>query len=473
MVPVTGGYMAKKYLFIALFLINALVLFSQPYSTGAILDPEVYAQVPQKAATRDLISLPRSVTLKTYAPYPGDQGPFSTCGGWASAYAARTIAESIGLRRLDRTLTTSNAFSPAFVYRSISNDPTCLAYTFLKDALDLMKNQGIPKRLSTEDYDFRGLPPSSYASSIKYPIKDYARIITYSGGETADSRIRAVKRALAEGKPVLIGMPVYSPSFGEAQGRWIPQLRTDRNLGGHFMCVVGYDDDMYGGAFEIQNSWGTRWGNDGYIWVTYTDFGVHVTEAYELIENMFAYQETAEFSGSVFIETKDANRPMEVEFVSDGYYRTKTSHPSGTLFRYLMNCDKPAYLYAFAANDVDRNSYYRIFPQDGVLAVLDYRQNTFAFPPDRPGEIDWMELYGTPGAEYLVVLFSKQPLDIDAIGRRFMGARGNFAARVESAVGANFIRPQLASYQRDSIAYTAQSSNQNAVFGLLLAIDHR
>jgi hypothetical protein len=136
----------------------------------------------------------------------------------------------------------------------------------------------------------------------------------------------------------------------------------------------------------------------------------------------------------------------------------------------MMNCDKPAYLYAFAA---DTHSYTRIFPGDGVLAVLDYRQNTFTFPPDRPGEIDWLELDETPGTDYLVVLFSKQPLEIDAIGRRFMNARGNFAEKVEQAVGSNFIRPSTASYERNRMAYTAQSSNANAVFGLLLAIEHR
>jgi len=77
------------------------------------------------------------------------------------------------------------------------------------------------------------------------------------------------------------------------------------------------------------------------------------------------------------------------------------------------------------------------------------------------------------GTDYLVVLFSKQPLDIDAIGRSFMGARGNFAQRVEQAVGRNFIRPQNAKYEKNRMAYIAQSNNANAVFGLLLAIEHR
>jgi C1A family cysteine protease len=51
------------------------------------------------------------------------------------------------------------------------------------------------------------------------------------------------------------------------------------------MCVIGYDDDMYGGAFEIQNSWGTGWGNDGYIWISYGTFAAFVNQAYEISED--------------------------------------------------------------------------------------------------------------------------------------------------------------------------------------------
>jgi len=474
--------MVKKTLFLILFLASALSLFPQTFGTGAIHDPELYNSVPQKAATRDITELPPSFSLKAYAPYPGHQGQYGTCNAWANAYAARTIAESIGLNRLDRTLTTSNTFSPVFVYRNISNDPDCRKGTPIQYALELMKEQGAPKRLRIEyTEDFKKIPLSLFASSPKYRIKDYTRLFTaawssvrgfYNATDGA-SKVKAVKKALSERKPVIICMECPD-SFNNwsIKDLWMPTESPGVNYieACHALCVVGYDDDKFGGAFEIQNSWGTDWGNGGYVWVRYTDFGNHVMEAYELIEDLLAYNNVAEFSGSVEIEMRDSERSMEVEFVNAGYYKTKSSHPSGTLFRYIMNCDKPAYLYAFAA---DADSLTRIFPAEGVSAVLDYRENVFAFPPDRPGEIDWMELDDVAGTDYLVVLFSKQPLDIKAIEERFMSARGNFVQRVGQAVGRNFIRPQYAKYEKNRIAYNAQSSNGNAVFGLLLAIEHR
>ena len=53
--------------------------------------------------------------------------------------------------------------------------------------------------------------------------------------------------------------------------------------GRHAMCTIGYDDKKFGGAFEIQNSWGTRYGKGGFIWIRYKDFGEFVYNAIELI----------------------------------------------------------------------------------------------------------------------------------------------------------------------------------------------
>jgi len=41
------------------------------------------------------------------------------------------------------------------------------------------------------------------------------------------------------------------------------------NACGHAVTIVGYDDDKYGGALKILNSWGTQWGDNGYFWLPY------------------------------------------------------------------------------------------------------------------------------------------------------------------------------------------------------------
>jgi hypothetical protein len=43
------------------------------------------------------------------------------------------------------------------------------------------------------------------------------------------------------------------------------------SIGGHAMCIVGYDTGKDGGkgAFKVRNSWGKSWGASGYCWVSF------------------------------------------------------------------------------------------------------------------------------------------------------------------------------------------------------------
>ena len=237
--------------------------------------------------------------------------------------------------------------------------------------------------------------------------------------------------------------------------------------GGHAMCVVGYDDDRYGGAFEILNSWGTDWGNNGYIWIRYRDFAAFVDSAFEMIEHLTLFKHTTLYAASIEIEVFNDPGGMPVIFDQQGFYRTQSSYPSGTEFRFLMNNRYPAYVYAFA-DDESTAGTTRIFPPSGVSPVLDYSDSTIAWP----GENLWLQMDDVPGTTYLIVLYSKEALNIAAIERRFVNERGSFPDRVARAVGANFINYSNVQYNASRIEFSGVSINPRAVFGLLLAINH-
>jgi len=46
------------------------------------------------------------------------------------------------------------------------------------------------------------------------------------------------------------------------------------------MCIIGYDDNKFGGSFEVMNSYGTQFGDNGFVWITYTDMKKYMQEAY-------------------------------------------------------------------------------------------------------------------------------------------------------------------------------------------------
>jgi C1A family cysteine protease len=91
----------------------------------------------------------------------------------------------------------------------------------------------------------------------KNVIKKYAKINTIEG----------LKKALIENGPCLIALPVYNYS----QQMWIKDHDDSIFLGGHAMCVVGYNMN----SFIIRNSWGENWGDNGYTYYKFDDWGCH------------------------------------------------------------------------------------------------------------------------------------------------------------------------------------------------------
>ena len=73
----------------------------------------------------------------------------------------------------------------------------------------------------------------------------------------------------------MMGQRVWHPNDEEYQ---------QMGFGGHAMCVIGYDDRVEGGAFQIMNSWGPEWGRTVLLMFyhhhhRYADFAEFVREA--------------------------------------------------------------------------------------------------------------------------------------------------------------------------------------------------
>jgi len=93
--------------------------------------------------------------------------------------------------------------------------------------------------------------------------------------EDFDNLVIAIKYELSMGKPIVFGM-YLSPSFEISKDYWSDTIQVDTpedyTGGGHAMTVIAYDDNQYGGAFLIQNSWGKRRHNNGKVWIPYDVF---------------------------------------------------------------------------------------------------------------------------------------------------------------------------------------------------------
>ena len=83
--------------------------------------------------------------------------------------------------------------------------------------------------------------------------------------------LTTLKACLAGGDPFILGFSVYSSieSASVQRSGNIPRpSRGDRQVGGHDVLCVGYDDSTT--SFKIRNSWGREWGKDGYGTLPYS-----------------------------------------------------------------------------------------------------------------------------------------------------------------------------------------------------------
>ena len=456
--------------FLSLFLLSMAVAAAQ--GRGAIFD-EQYDSLPRRAELSPLsyAGLPSSYSLKFFAPLPGDQADYGTCVAWAAGYAARTISESVALNRLNQSETTRNAFSPVHIYRSAQpDDPECTTGMQIYKALDYMRDFGAVKRLDIEkNISFPRVNLAYYRTVKKYPITDYVTLFSRDERRKPALITRIVKKSISEGKPVIIGINTPD-SFNEAKEVWQPAEDPSQFYYGHALCVIGFDDSKFGGAFEALNSWGKKWGNGGYIWIPYHTFVNFVTEGYEITENIVNFSGTNKFDGFVRIEISgENNKNTDFKLNRNNVYTMTDTIKTGTHANFVIGAGESAYVYSFTVsqtyNDSNFFSPVLLFPQANFSPLLNYRDSAVRLP----GEGRTIR-FDTIGTTYLITLYAKYPLDITAVIRTFTNTSGSINKRLAAAIGDGYTTSLT--YSENEAAFTLTPDNPRAVAALIVAIRH-
>lgn len=456
------------FLFIYSFSTNA-----QQYSRGMNFDDDAYEKVELKAKllTRDYEIMPKSASLKKYCPTPGHQGQYGTCVGWSTAWAARTILEAKQKNLTDKTTITQNTFSPLFIYKQIKdpNDAYCEQGSFIHEAFEVMQNKGVAKYNDFKVDCPPSIPSSVFSLATPYKIKGFARL--FEGQATNAFIIQATKKALANGNPVVIGMKCPE-SFFYAKNFWQPTENSNANFGGHAMCVIGYDDSQYGGAFEVMNSWGTDWGNSGFIWIKYETFADFTKYGYEpiAIPNSNPEVATADLSGEIKFQLQ-GDENMQAKYISKtnnlGYFRITKPYSSGTKFRIYLSNNEPAFVYAFGSDLT--NEVFTIFPhKKGISAALNYKSNNVALP----SEDTFIRMNETTGTDFMCVLYSKEPLDIEDIKSQVAEqGTGTFAEKVNAVLKNKLVNTQNIKFNPTQMKFSAVSKGKSVV-ALVVELEH-
>lgn len=267
---------------------------SQTFATGLRpSSPKAFRTMPQfRIAPMPNRERPTKLMLTDYLPPVGNQGNQRSCACWATAYYAYTYAVAKQLNITPEQLKAPQyCFSPAFLYHLTGSDNYGRS---LASVFDLLKTSGCATlaEMPYSDKD-AATPPSPKATEVarRYKVRQVG--LLNKPGEADPERL---KTYLAEtGIPFVIG--IYTGLSGFPRQQKVPkdfiydyghslkeleqaleekrksQEMTDEEilefflgLGGHAVTIVGYDDTKR--AFRMVNSWGTEWGDAGFLWLS-------------------------------------------------------------------------------------------------------------------------------------------------------------------------------------------------------------
>ena len=263
----------------------SFLFFIGAQSQGVRFDKEKYAQVEQWEMDELGFSgtLPTKYSMRKHCPPIQNQGDEGTCVGWATAYGAMSIIFNLKFETANNSSKKYlYSFDPYFIYSLIKyeGDYNCEEGTFPEDAMEILKNYGckrilIPQVTSCQTV----INDTSIAYGYPFRIKEYYAPPPSYNTDTDEGKINILKNVLADNNPLVIGAQTTRSLYNKENGLW-DSFSDEENEGGHAMCLIGYDDNKFGGAFEVMNSWGDEFGDNGFIWVKYNDFIRVVDEIY-------------------------------------------------------------------------------------------------------------------------------------------------------------------------------------------------
>ena len=183
-----------------------------------------------------------------------NQGNLGSGVGFAMAYTVEYF--------LLKQLNIKVILSPLFIYyqaRKIRDTVKLDAGAYIKDVIKVAQTIGI---VDEESWPYKESklavqPPKSTEKAIHYFVDDVAPVKT----------LKQIKDAMSDFGPVIIGVSIYDSFYKESSGLIKMPARKESIIGGHAICLVGFDDQAQ--LFKFKNCWGTEWGENGYGFIPY------------------------------------------------------------------------------------------------------------------------------------------------------------------------------------------------------------
>lgn len=448
--------------FFVLFLGRASNSLAQ---AGLIFEDRTFEQI--KPVAIDLAKhgvLPKANSLRKYCPFPKSQGNVSSCVGWAVGYGAMTILRARKNNITDRVIITDQlAFSASYIYNQIKKSVECNSGASLTDALNLLVDKGnCPVDIFPNSRTNCHMLPTEQEQkkAAPYRIGSFSFKLFDRRTKKAD-KIKFTKIQLAKNNPVVAGFSL-TPDYNSLAGQryW----KAEGSAGGHAMTVIGYDDDL--AAFELMNSFGSRWGQNGFIWIEYDDFAEFARQAVILeqysdkgwTEEALSDSLPVQIAGGLRLQViaRDAQnkknlmeaRPVFNERHNQYELERKDWKRDEDLFRIEVNLPRGRCAYLF---NVDGRG-----KAESVWATEAQDRDTIIVLPERG-----FYQFSLRGEEKFGLIFSYEPIEDYAKKVRALSGLPpdqSLARRARLEFEENLISPKAVQYKKNEIQLEAQTT---------------
>jgi C1A family cysteine protease len=224
------------------------------FGTGFIPDPELVQQ--SISPTRVLfgaqrLGVPRAFSLAHHLTIR-DQEQTNACVGFAWSYAIKARFAHMNIRiepspRYIYTLARMMQADPERRLVDVGSTPHAAAEGV--QTYGIVQEHTFPFASNTINDE---VPWDILNASTAFVLRGIYRLTS-----TGDARLFDLKQSISRGYPVFFG--TFMQETLNQSGNF-PIFPDGNDTGGHALCVVGYDGDV----FEVANSWGRSFGDKGF-----------------------------------------------------------------------------------------------------------------------------------------------------------------------------------------------------------------
>lgn len=294
---------------IVVFLLFILVAVAQK-STGLVFTPSSTTGRTATAMPSYFRNpIPPKLDLSDQLPPVGSQHPQNSCVGWALGYACRSYYIYKDLEEIckdDPYYQESSIISPAFIYNLLNKGKN--SGINLHRALQMLLDTGacLMRTMPYDPYDWKKKPNYyQMQEAKKYRIEAFRKV-------DLQNALINLKAALVGGNPVVCAAYYDQKYFDNGYNTKAPHylwstLTSSKQTIGHAIVFVGYDDTLK--AFKFMNSWGEKWGNKGYGWISYALVSKAIREAYVIKPRYYYAPSSPHTKPPKHGNPKDQNNP--------------------------------------------------------------------------------------------------------------------------------------------------------------------